>query len=723
MLTSNAAGVPHLAGWPYRKPLSIDHTLVPSNQTNIPIWVDLSGDADVTTKARTDATDVVFTTDDGQTTMPHELISTRKFLTGDGAWCWFAEPRAVYYNGKTYAGWVDQAGNIKIAEYVHATATWSTPFTLHTALQYDDHANPSILIRDSDKKLIVFYSAHNGANLYMRISTNTEDATAWDAEVDLDTAVGFAGYSYPVPFQLLDEANDPIWLFFRYTDVGGKPWGYTKSTDGGATWAAGTKLWDNSEQVYMKAVQASGTRIDFTASNNNPATTAASLYHFYYDGGTWYTSAGVDMGAPDFGPGDATLVYDGSTSAGWMYDIAINASGNPVIIFDKIVTAASNHRYRYAAWSGTAWSDAEICAGGAPLLADNGYGGGACIDHENTNIVYVSAVAGTSHEILQYTTADAGATWALTSRITSDSPLPNYRPICPRNHAATLPLLWCFGYYPAYDAFQTNLCYATGTTGTFLFVVAAPTLSSTANTRIYANYGNSSAAAQSSRATTWSTAGYVAVFHHSVENSATSVASYSVGAPIEATGGLYRYQQMNRATPDYVISTLNSAGWSGFTAELWAQYDSSGADEHTLVSNLLATGGSFILRLEPSNDTVEANAVCGTNTVIGGSYLDLVVTPNVFGWLVLRYDTTNGLQAALNDTWSATVYGAGSGNLDADASNPWRIGSSAHTIADHLTGKVYEVRVSNARKADDWLTTIYNNQVNPALFYTVGSEE
>jgi hypothetical protein len=30
----------------------------------------------------------------------------------DGAWCWFADPRAVYRQGKIYGGWVDSQGSI-----------------------------------------------------------------------------------------------------------------------------------------------------------------------------------------------------------------------------------------------------------------------------------------------------------------------------------------------------------------------------------------------------------------------------------------------------------------------------------------------------------------------------------------------------------------------------------------------------------------------------------
>ena len=50
-------------------------------------------------------------------------------LTDDGAWCWFSDPRAIYFNGKyrrTYAGWIDQAGNVMVGFYDHDSKTIET---------------------------------------------------------------------------------------------------------------------------------------------------------------------------------------------------------------------------------------------------------------------------------------------------------------------------------------------------------------------------------------------------------------------------------------------------------------------------------------------------------------------------------------------------------------------------------------------------------------------
>ena len=81
-------------------------------------------------------------------------------LVGDAAWCWFADPRSVYYhnlNERTYYGWMTASGDVNVAQYDHATRETKYS-TLRNNLEIDDHDNPSILIRASDRRVIVFYS-------------------------------------------------------------------------------------------------------------------------------------------------------------------------------------------------------------------------------------------------------------------------------------------------------------------------------------------------------------------------------------------------------------------------------------------------------------------------------------------------------------------------------------------------------------------------------------
>ena len=134
-------------------------------------------------------------------------------MTDDGAWCWFADPRAVYYTGKldrTYVGWVNKAGDIKLAAVDNKTSKIET-VTLKKNLQKDDHANPALLVRD-DGRIVVFYSAHNGDKMFYRISKKPEDISSWSDEMSLAANTqGKYGFTYPNPCRLTKE-NEIPWL-------------------------------------------------------------------------------------------------------------------------------------------------------------------------------------------------------------------------------------------------------------------------------------------------------------------------------------------------------------------------------------------------------------------------------------------------------------------------------------------------------------------------------
>jgi len=71
-------------------------------------------------------------------------------------WCWFSEPRAVHYQGTydcTYFGYVQNNGNIVIAQYNNTTEELTT-FLLGT-FEEDDHNDPAICIRN-DGTILVF---------------------------------------------------------------------------------------------------------------------------------------------------------------------------------------------------------------------------------------------------------------------------------------------------------------------------------------------------------------------------------------------------------------------------------------------------------------------------------------------------------------------------------------------------------------------------------------
>lgn len=394
---------------------------------------------------------------------PPALTDFELTAAPDGGWSWFMDPRAVYYNGKTYFGYVDSSGNVAVRSYTHATETVSSETILHAALDIDDHAAPSFLIRDSDQKILAFYTAHDDTTLRLRISSNAEDISAFASEVSLDASAGGTDYTYPVPIQLTAETNDPIYVFYRdIVSVGQYDLVYTKSTDGGSTWAAQTKVIDTNLHTYWKIAQNGTDRIDFAVTDEHPFYADGSLYHFFYQGGAYYKSDGSSAGSLPLDTSDMTQVYDGtgSNDKSWVWDIAIDPDGNPRIAYATF-PSVSDHRYHQARWSGLAWSTSEVAAGGDNIYANNDeeyYSGGIAIDRIDTDIVYCSRQVSGQWEMYRYLTLDDGASWTERA-ITESSSSKQIRPVAVRDAATDLRVVWMDGTYSTYTS------YSVGTTG------------------------------------------------------------------------------------------------------------------------------------------------------------------------------------------------------------------------------------------------------------------
>jgi hypothetical protein len=375
-------------------------------------------------------------------------------LAADGGWCWFADPRAICHNGKTYFGYIDRSGNVKVRTFTHATGEVSAAVTLHAALEVDDHDNPTLLMRDSDKRLLVFYSRHLGSTIYKRVSTNPEDASAWGPEVSLGGALGGSQYTYPSP--LYTSADSRLYLFYRNHISGNASWRYNVSHDGGETWgSSGTTL---HPLIYSKIESNGVDRVDVACSNHpRGGADICKIRHLYRHDDAWRRSDGTVLsGTPPFAADDLTLVYDGGDKPVWIWDIAYDGSGNPVVVFAKF-ESTSDHRYWYGRWTGAGWDCHEICAAGGSIHVGNypsgvpqeQYSGGIVLDHADPSRVYCSRQVAGQWEIYRYVTADGGSTWAETA-ITSGSTVKQVRPVVVRGHADGLEVLWLSGRYTTY---------------------------------------------------------------------------------------------------------------------------------------------------------------------------------------------------------------------------------------------------------------------------------
>jgi PKD repeat protein len=383
---------------------------------------------------------------------------------GEGAWSWFGDPRAVTDSGRTYIGWVDHEGDIKVGSFDHATRRRVTA-VLAARFNKDDHANPSIQVRP-DGRLVVFYSRHVGPAMHYRVSSRAHDVTSWEAPRTVPTNIaGTRGYTYPNPIRLEDEAR--TYLFWR-----GGNYNPTFSTqaDGSDGWSAARNLiLMPGERPYAKYASNGEDAIHVAYTNAHPNEFGdVNVYYARIRAGRIERAGGEQIGALDDGPispGEGDLVFDAAEPS-WVHDVAPDSTGRPVILLASFPTA-SDHRYHYARWTGAAWEVHEITAAGGSFRGDGGspyYSGGLTLDHEDPSRVYLSRqVAPGSWRVEVWTTPDGGATWS-SQAISAPATERNVRPVSPRGMSpftGDLSVVWMRGPYPNYQDYQTSIAALT----------------------------------------------------------------------------------------------------------------------------------------------------------------------------------------------------------------------------------------------------------------------
>ena len=343
---------------------------------------------------------------------------------GQGGWTEATRPNAVYdaATARSFIGWMNgDNGNVEIASFNHITGTPGTPTVLHAALEIDTHDAPALLIRASDKRVMAFYSRHLGDTVYMRISTNPLDVSAFDPEVSLHAQLGAGGtYTYMQPVQL---ANGDIWLFYRdyLSGTNTARWAYSISSDGGTTWSAQQLVVTRTGKwPYAWVWESGGTRIDLVTTDAGPQDDIdLKTYHTYWEAGVWHHTDGSTVVATlPFQPSDLTLAFTPSSGlAAWPWSILRDASGNPVIL-EQVIYPTPFNSIRRVVWDGSAWVAREIVevdidpltAGGAAVGAGAGYSPGAVLDPDDPDVAYVCEMVDGVFEVIRRTTTN-GLTW------------------------------------------------------------------------------------------------------------------------------------------------------------------------------------------------------------------------------------------------------------------------------------------------------------------------
>ena len=281
-------------------------------------------------------------------------------FTQDGAWCWFSDPRAIYFEGEksqTFAAWVRSDGSIMIGAYDHESEQL-TEAMLHERLEVDDHDVPSILVRD-DRRLVVFYSRHSEDDFYMRISENPEEITSWSQpqlrplnQNPTYPADERRAYCYSNPFQLAEDGGR-IFLFWR--GIGNKPC-LSISANGGQTWGPGRVVISPEEtyknqRPYVKYASNDQDRIHLAFTNGHPRREPTNgIYYACYRGDAFFRADGTRFTGLDsipFDPWEADVVYDARKTGvrAWVWDVAEDDRGFPVIVYVRL-PEETDHRYQ-----------------------------------------------------------------------------------------------------------------------------------------------------------------------------------------------------------------------------------------------------------------------------------------------------------------------------------------------------------------------------------------
>jgi len=388
--------------------------------------------------------------------------------TSNGSWCWFSDPRAVYFEGqhqRTYMGWIDNLGDIVVGYYDHKTAKIETHVVAHN-IEVDDHNTPS-LIFDEQGRLMVTYNLHIMPDmpLYHVKAKNPEDISEWEDTQVLrfnDSKIypelgNKAKHCYTNPIKLNKESGK-FYLFWRGHD--GKPT-FTSSADNGKSWDAGQvyfmpdpiyKFRRPYTKIYSKGVD----KIHFVFTDGHPRNEKTnSIYYVAYRDGAFYKANGqkiIDISKLPMSPGQTDMVYNALPSGvkAWNWDIAEDQKGYPVIAYAKFPNDTT-HIYCYARWDGKKWENYELINSGkwfpktpeGKVELEPNYSGGMSIDKEDPNILYLSVKRDSVFEIEKWTTANAGKSWKI-EFITKGSTKDNVRPFAVRGAKSGNPLqvLW-----------------------------------------------------------------------------------------------------------------------------------------------------------------------------------------------------------------------------------------------------------------------------------------
>ena len=406
-------------------------------------------------------------------------------LTSEGAWCWFADPRATHYANDSgtinasYIGYIDVHGNVKAMQLDYLSGR-QTEVLVRSYFQPDDHNNPTFLVLP-DERILIIYSRHTDeAAFYYRVSKYPGDISILGKEKCIKTN---HNTTYPSPFLMSDDPehfylcwrglnwhptiarltlpdeNDDVQIawgpYQMVQSTGARPYAKYYSNGKDKLYVTYTTGHPDNEQpnwVYFNVVNLNATTDSNGTVSVNPTLEdiKGNRLSVIADGKFQINKTDSYKSAYPYTLVDAPTGY-----RNWVWQIACDDAGHPIIAMVRINGGKDQHQYYYAKWTGSTWRLTNLANGGGRFHASNTeycYSGGEAIDPESPNIIYLSiptvgATGKSVYEIWKYTLNDNG-TIVAKEQITRNSSKNNVRPfVLPGSAASPLRLLWMNGDY------------------------------------------------------------------------------------------------------------------------------------------------------------------------------------------------------------------------------------------------------------------------------------
>ena len=404
-------------------------------------------------------------------------------FSNDGAWCWFSDPRAVYFEGKfkrTYGGWIDSHGNVMVGFYDHESHVMEND-TIHKDLEIDDHDAPSLLL-ERNGTIQVYYTRHaKNEGIYFTHSLEPENIHVWSdtkllALNDTLSGLGFSKtYTYTNIVRLKKESGR-LFLFWRGLDF--KP-NVSFSDDNGQSWSIGKILIlpersYKDRRPYMKVTSDGERCIHIAFTDGHPRNEATnSIYYLAYRNDQFQKASGELISLWDELPLDPTvcdIVYDATITGekAWIWDIAQDKNGSPVLVYVRFKDDM-NHIYYYAVYENGSWQNHELVNSGkwfphtpeGETEREPNYSGGVVLDHQDPSRVFLSRNKEGVFEIEKWETNNNGKDWLVTP-VTENSANDNVRPFVVRHYPdSESPLvLWMnLKEYTHYTNYNSSIKY------------------------------------------------------------------------------------------------------------------------------------------------------------------------------------------------------------------------------------------------------------------------